>query len=133
MQQRPATDKPTLTLSYHFNHTMHIVCLAVVAAAAAAVVAAQVDPRSLTDIDLSALPSSNVTTWSCNLLSSVTIAPGAVWQRMNCSSKDIPFWGPMGPLVVNVVTADLSTPTLKLVPVAAKENNGRWDGECDCA
>jgi hypothetical protein len=75
--------------------------------------------------DLSELASSNGTTWACDLLSEVQLAPGAVWQRLNCSSKDIPFWGPMGPLVVNVVAADLSNPSLSLVPVAAQPVNDR--------
>lgn len=38
---------------------------------------------------------------------------------MRCSSPGVPIFGPAGPVVVNVVTADLSRPGLRLVPVTA--------------
>ncbi len=45
--------------------------------------------------------------------------------QMNCSSPGVPFWGPMGPLVVNFVAADMHNPGLRLVPVAFTATNGR--------
>jgi hypothetical protein len=76
-------------------------------------------------VDLPPATADNVTTWSCEVLSTVDMAVGVQWQQLNCSSKDIPFWGPMGPLVVNVVAADMTRPDLRLVPVAAQPVNGR--------
>jgi len=59
--------------------------------------------------------------WVCVPLNSSTLAPGAVWRQLNCTlpAPGVPFWGVFGPLVVNVIEADLSNPRLRLVPVAA--------------
>lgn len=61
------------------------------------------------------------TQWVCTPINSTQLAPGAVWRQLNCTSPapGLPFWGVFGPLVVNVVEADLSAPGLRLLPVAA--------------
>ena len=49
------------------------------------------------------------------------LAAGVQWEQLNCSSlgAGVPFWGPLGPLLVNLVTADLSLPSVRLMPVRA--------------
>jgi exopolysaccharide biosynthesis protein len=64
----------------------------------------------------------NATVWSCTQLVSLQLAPGALWQQLNCSSSAVPVFGPAGPVIVNLVTADLSRPGLRLVPVTAPRN-----------
>lgn len=81
---------------------------AVVAAAACAVTAAGQD----------------TTKWTCLPLNSSMLAPGALWQRLNCSSPSVPVFGAAGPVVINIVAADLSQPTLRLVPAIA--NQSAW-------
>lgn len=67
-----------------------------------------------------------VSTWTCVPLGTVSLAASVQWQQMNCTSTDIPFWGTMGPLVVNLVTANMRDPSLRLVPVIGKPNNGTY-------
>lgn len=59
------------------------------------------------------------TSWSCLLISQVQLAPLASWKQLNRSSTGVPLFGPSGPTVVNLVTADLSSPSLRLVPLTA--------------
>ena len=59
------------------------------------------------------------TVWSCATLASAQLSAAASWQTLNCSGTGIPIFGPAGPLIINVVTADLASPTLRLVPVMA--------------
>jgi hypothetical protein len=63
------------------------------------------------------------TEWSCVPLNSSTLATGVVWQQMKCSGKGMPIIpSTLGPLIVNMVTVDLSTPGIRLVPVTASAN-----------
>jgi hypothetical protein len=64
------------------------------------------------------------TVWHCTELNSSTIVTGATWQQLNCSSPGVPFFGPAGPVMVNVVTADLSQPHLRLVASVAPPSLG---------
>jgi len=66
----------------------------------------------------------NVTSWSCDPLANASLAPGATWSKWLCSSPAIPEWGAAGPVVVNLVTADLSQPSLQLVPATASVASG---------
>ena len=58
-------------------------------------------------------------TWSCTTLNTSTLVQGVVWTRANCTSPDVPFWGRMGPLIVNMVAADLRLPSIRLSPLVA--------------
>lgn len=62
--------------------------------------------------------------WTCLSLNSSSLAQGAAWQRLNCSSPGVPVFGAAGPVVINIVTADLSQPNLRLVPAIA--NQSAW-------
>lgn len=57
--------------------------------------------------------------WSCTVLSSESLATGAVWSRSSCTSTKIPIWGAAGPVIVNYVDVDLNTPGLALMPLVA--------------
>ncbi len=57
--------------------------------------------------------------FECTPVTSAILATGVVWEKVNCSStgSGVPFFGPLGPLIVNMVHVDLSTPGIRLVPV----------------
>lgn len=60
--------------------------------------------------------------WSCvSTRPAMPVNVGVVWQRLNCSTTGagVPVYGPAGPVIVNIVSADLSTPGLRLLPLAA--------------
>lgn len=61
--------------------------------------------------------------WSCETLVFKWMASGVSWSQLNCTSSDIPFWGAQGPAIVNVVTADLSVPGVRLRPGRAQASN----------
>jgi hypothetical protein len=58
-----------------------------------------------------------------------TLAPGATWTRYNCTATNVPYLPllpatSLGPIVVNVVEAQLAAPGLRLVPITAADNGG---------
>lgn len=64
------------------------------------------------------------TTWECETLATAALAPAGypavTWRQLNCSSSPVPVFGRSGPVVVNVVEADLSDPSrVRMVPVIA--------------
>ena len=71
-----------------------------------------------------AAPAGVITTWACSELSRAQLAPGALYQRLDCAGAGIPLFGPAGPhLIVNAVTVDLSPASgLRLAPMQAAPN-----------
>ena len=63
-----------------------------------------------------------VTVWSCDRVDSADLGAGVEWRRLNCSSPSIPVFGPAGPVIVNLVVADLRTPGLRLAPLTSSTN-----------
>lgn len=77
-------------------------------------------PATLAFAPLLLPASQDATSWTCSAVNApTTLAPGASWRTLNCSSPKVPVFGPAGPLIVNVMEVDLSAPGLRLVPVAA--------------
>ena len=66
----------------------------------------------------------SASTWSCSQLAEAALPSGAQWRQLNCTSTGVPLFGPSGPTVVNVVSADISSPSLRLVPVTAQASAG---------
>ena len=60
----------------------------------------------------------NVTKWTCATLAQASLGTGASWRRLHCTSPSVPGWGSPA-LTVNAVTADLTTPGLRLLPLTA--------------
>lgn len=77
-----------------------------------------------------AAPPPDATQWSCSPLSSASLAPGVSWSRLSCTSPSVPYLGPAwptltaphGPVVVNLVSADLTRPGVRMVPVVANQS-----------
>ena len=65
----------------------------------------------------------SASSWNCVLINEAIIANDATWRQLNCSSTGVPLFGPSGPTVVNVVTANLSN-KLRLVPAIASSAVG---------
>ena len=73
----------------------------------------------------SSAASSATPSWSCTpVRPPLPLATGAVWYSINCTSGPYPTWGNFGPVVVNVIMADLSTANLQLLPLAALPTPG---------
>ena len=66
------------------------------------------------------------TTWDCRTIQQASLAKGVLYRRETCTLvDDIPLqgtkWARVGPVVFNVVEADLAE--AKAVPVTADENH----------
>lgn len=100
-----------------------VLALWALAAAAALPAAAWARPSALSLLHAALEPEAlrAVTQWECVEVAAAWLGAAARWQRLNCSSPGVPVFGRAGPVLVNVVTANLSD-TLRLVPLIALSN-----------
>lgn len=99
---------------------MHFLSLATASVAVFAAMAMAFDVPEETSARMKSIfetQSDTPTVWKCIPVSEKIISTGVTWTQANCSSPGVPFFGPAGPVLVNTIKADLSTPGLKLVPV----------------
>ena len=81
-------------------------------------------------VPLCSSATTTTTVWNCTVLAAKQLHPGARWTKQRCFSPAVPAGppsspkvSPAGPIVVNVVIADLSPATgLALVPITALPN-----------
>ena len=68
------------------------------------------------------------TSWNCTILNSKTLHPDVFYTKQSCTTSNVPTTPditktiPYGPLVINIVVANLNSSDLQLVPVTALPN-----------